>query len=87
MRYRVSRHASAGDVTSRDLRWCMQQMNKNVRAHDGNAVSKGVKDWEKEPRLPMVIRSGRANKSDGKIWESPGMEGAGECGPGGGAEA
>ncbi|KAI4370558.1 hypothetical protein MLD38_018901 [Melastoma candidum] len=103
----IPTYASAGDVTSRDLRWCAEQLNKNVRAHDGDAVRKGVEDWEKDPRLfplgnkdggaitmgssprfpmydndfgwgrPVAIRSGRANKFDGKISAFPGRKGGG----------
>lgn len=99
--------ASAGDVMSRDLRWCAEQLNQTVRAHDDTMVRRFVEDWESDarcfplgnfdgasitmgssPRFPMydndfgwgrplAVRSGRANKFDGKISAFPGREGGG----------
>lgn len=99
--------ASAGDVLSRDLRWCAEQLNKNVMAHDDATVRRYVEDWERDPRCfplgnfdgamltmgssprfpmydndfgwgrPMAVRSGRANKFDGKISAFPGRVGGG----------
>ncbi|XP_022863582.1 uncharacterized acetyltransferase At3g50280-like [Olea europaea var. sylvestris] len=99
--------ASAGDVLSKNLRWCAQQLNKNVLAHDKDTVRKYVEDWEQDPRCfplgnfdgamitmgssprfpmydndfgwgrPIAIRSGKANKFDGKISAFPGHEGGG----------
>ncbi|XP_052188314.1 BAHD acyltransferase DCR [Diospyros lotus] len=99
--------ASAGDVKARDLRWCAEQLNKNVLAHDDRMVRRFVEDWERDPRCfplgnfdgamltmgssprfpmydndfgwgrPVVVRSGRANKFDGKISAFPGREGGG----------
>lgn len=103
----VPTHATAGEVMSRDLRWCAEQLNKNVRAHDDGMVRKFVEDWEKNPRCfplgnpdgasitmgssprfpmydndfgwgrPLAVRSGRANKFDGKISAFPGRDGSG----------
>lgn len=103
----VPTHASAGEVLSRDLRWCAEQLNKNLRAHDDTMVRKFVEDWEKNPRCfplgnpdgasitmgssprfpmydndfgwgrPLAVRSGRANKFDGKISAFPGRDGSG----------
>ncbi|XP_015877339.3 uncharacterized acetyltransferase At3g50280 [Ziziphus jujuba] len=103
----VPTYASASDVLSRDLRWCAEQLNKNVRAHDSGMVRRFVEDWESNPRCfplgnpdgasitmgssprfpmydndfgwgrPMAVRSGRANKFDGKISAFPGREGGG----------
>ncbi|KAL2539900.1 HXXXD-type acyl-transferase family protein [Abeliophyllum distichum] len=99
--------ASAGDVLSKDLRWCAEQLNKNVLAHDNDTVRKYVEDWERDPRCfplgnfdgamitmgssprfpmyendfgwgrPVAVRSGQANKFDGKISAFPGRESGG----------
>ncbi|XVF83898.1 hypothetical protein PTKIN_Ptkin16aG0530800 [Pterospermum kingtungense] len=103
----IPTYASAGDVTSRDLRWCAEQLNKSVRAHDDETVRRFVKEWEKDPRCfplgnfdgasmtmgssprfpmydndfgwgrPLAVRSGGANKFDGKISAFPGRGGNG----------
>ncbi|KAL2317152.1 hypothetical protein Fmac_031028 [Flemingia macrophylla] len=103
----VPTYASAGDVVSRDLGWCAEQLNKNVKAHDDATVRRFVDDWERKPwcfplgnpdgasitmgsspRFPMydnnfgwgrplAVRSGRANKFDGKISAFPGRDGSG----------
>ncbi|TKY56837.1 acetyltransferase protein [Spatholobus suberectus] len=103
----VPTYASAGDVVSRDLRWCAEQLNKNVKAHDDAMVRRFVSDWERNPRCfplgnpdgasitmgssprfpmydnnfgwgrPLAVRSGRANKFDGKISAFPGRDGTG----------
>ncbi|XP_065872025.1 BAHD acyltransferase DCR [Euphorbia lathyris] len=46
----IPTYASAGDVTSRDLRWCAEQLNKNVVAHNDTTVRRFVNDWEANPR-------------------------------------
>ncbi|OVA06477.1 Transferase [Macleaya cordata] len=99
--------APAGELLSRDLRWCAGMLNKNVVAHDDATVRRGVEDWEKNPRCfplgnfdgasitmgssprfpmydndfgwgrPLAVRSGKANKFDGKISAFPGREGGG----------
>ncbi|GMI87225.1 hypothetical protein like AT2G39980 [Hibiscus trionum] len=101
----IPTYASAGDVTSRDLRWCAQQLNESVRAHDNGTVRRFVRNWEMDPRCfplgnfdgasmtmgssprfpmydndfgwgrPLAVRSGGANKFDGKISAFPGREG------------
>ncbi|KAF4395695.1 hypothetical protein G4B88_013469 [Cannabis sativa] len=103
----VPTYASAGDVLSRDLRWCAEQMNTNLKAHDSGMVRHFVEEWESNPRCfplgnpdgasitmgssprfpmydndfgwgrPLAVRSGRANKFDGKISAFPGREGSG----------
>ncbi|CAB4270903.1 unnamed protein product [Prunus armeniaca] len=103
----IPTYATAGEVLSNDARWCAEQLNKNVKAHDNDKVRGVVKDWERDPRVfplgnldgatmtmgssprfpmydndfgwgrPLAIRSGRANKFDGKISAFPGREGAG----------
>ncbi|XP_022744184.1 uncharacterized acetyltransferase At3g50280-like [Durio zibethinus] len=103
----IPTYASAGDVTSRDLRWCAEQLNKSVRAHNDETVRRFVENWEKDPRCfplgnfdgasvtmgsssrfpmydndfgwgrPLAVRSGGANKFDGKISAFPGREGNG----------
>ncbi|KAG5053028.1 hypothetical protein AAZX31_02G238900 [Glycine max] len=103
----VPTYASAGEVLSRDLRWCAEQLNKNVKAHDDTMVRRFVEDWERNPRCfplgnpdgasitmgssprfpmydnnfgwgrPLAVRSGRANKFDGKISAFPGRDGTG----------
>ncbi|XP_075082056.1 putative acetyltransferase At3g50280 [Nicotiana tabacum] len=103
----IPTYTSAGDVLSHDLRWCAEQLNNNVKAHDNAMVRKYVEDWEKDPRCfplgnfdgamltmgssprfpmydndfgwgrPVAIRSGRANKFDGKISAFPGRGGGG----------
>ncbi|WJX58844.1 hypothetical protein P8452_44254 [Trifolium repens] len=103
----VPTYASAGDVMSKDIRWCAEQLNKNVKAHDNGMVRKFVEDWENNPRCfplgnpdggsitmgssprfpmydndfgwgkPLAVRSGKANKFDGKISAFPGRDGSG----------
>ncbi|KAL3523946.1 hypothetical protein ACH5RR_016780 [Cinchona calisaya] len=103
----IPTYASAGDVLCRGLRWCAEQLNKNVQAHDETMVRMYVEDWERDPRCfplgnfdgamltmgssprfpmfdndfgwggPVAVRSGRANKFDGKISAFPGREGGG----------
>ncbi|KAL3650238.1 hypothetical protein CASFOL_006641 [Castilleja foliolosa] len=103
----IPTQAAAGDVLGNDLRWCAEQLNKNVVAHGDAMVRRYVEDWERDPRCfplgnfdgamitmgssprfpmyendfgwgrPVAIRSGRANKFDGKISAFPGREGNG----------
>ncbi|XWS56685.1 hypothetical protein CRYUN_Cryun09bG0106900 [Craigia yunnanensis] len=103
----IPTYASAGDVTSRDIRWCAEQLNENVKAHDDKTVRRFIHNWEKDPRCfplgnfdgasmtmgssprfpmydndfgwgrPLAVRSGGANKFDGKISAFPGREGNG----------
>lgn len=103
----VPTYASAGDVMSKDLRWCAEQLNKNVKVHDNVMVRKYIEDWENNPRCfplgnpdgssitmgssprfpmydndfgwgkPLAVRSGKANKFDGKISAFPGRDGSG----------
>ncbi|XP_042026240.1 uncharacterized acetyltransferase At3g50280-like [Salvia splendens] len=103
----IPTQAAAGEVLGRDLRWCAEQLNRNVVAHDGDTVRKYVETWERDPRCfplgnfdgamitmgssprfpmyendfgwgrPVAVRSGRANKFDGKISAFPGREGNG----------
>ncbi|KAG6437103.1 hypothetical protein SASPL_102013 [Salvia splendens] len=99
--------ATAGELLANDLRWSADLLHRNVVAHDNATVRRGVKDWERNPRLfplgnfdgamitmgssprfpmydndfgwgrPLAVRSGRANKFDGKISAFPGAEGDG----------
>ncbi|KAG2391232.1 putative acetyltransferase [Vigna angularis] len=46
----VPTYASACDVLSRDLRWCAEQLNANVKAHDDAMVRRFIDDWEQKPR-------------------------------------
>ncbi|KVI07002.1 protein ENHANCED PSEUDOMONAS SUSCEPTIBILTY 1 [Cynara cardunculus var. scolymus] len=103
----IPTYATAGDVLSHDLKWCAEQLNKNVLSHDHTMVCGYVKNWESDPRCfplgnfdgamltmgssprfpmfdndfgwgkPVAVRSGRANKFDGKISAFPGREGGG----------
>lgn len=103
----IPTYATAGDVLSHDLRWCAEQLNKNVLSHDDTMVRRSVSNWEQDPRCfplgnfdgamltmgssprfpmfdndfgwgkPVAVRSGRANKFDGKISAFPGKEGGG----------
>ncbi|XAR65905.1 Quinate O-hydroxycinnamoyltransferase [Bertholletia excelsa] len=103
----IPTYATAGDVTSRELRWCAKELNKRVVAHDHSAVRRAVEDWERDPRCfplgnfdgamitmgssprfpmyendfgwgrPVAVRSGSANKFDGKISAFPGRHGGG----------
>ncbi|KAI3751294.1 hypothetical protein L2E82_22348 [Cichorium intybus] len=103
----IPTYATAGDVLSHDLKWCAEQLNKNVLSHDDTMVCRFVNNWESDPRCfplgnfdgamltmgssprfpmfdndfgwgkPVAVRSGRANKFDGKISAFPGREGGG----------
>ncbi|KAK9077922.1 hypothetical protein SSX86_001979 [Deinandra increscens subsp. villosa] len=103
----IPTYATAGEVLSHDLRWCAEQLNKNVLSHDDKMVRRFVHNWEQDPRCfplgnfdgamltmgssprfpmfdndfgwgkPVAVRSGRANKFDGKISAFPGREGGG----------
>ncbi|KAI3793200.1 hypothetical protein L1987_35815 [Smallanthus sonchifolius] len=103
----IPTYATAGDVLSHDLRWCAEQLNKNVLSHDDTMVRRFVYNWEQDPRCfplgnfdgamltmgssprfpmfdndlgwgkPVAVRSGHANKFDGKISAFPGREGGG----------
>ncbi|KAL8247830.1 hypothetical protein R6Q59_009046 [Mikania micrantha] len=103
----IPTYATAGDVLSHDLRWCAEQLNKNVLSHDDTMVRHFVRNWEQDPRCfplgnfdgamltmgssprfpmldndfgwgkPVAVRSGRANKFDGKISAFPGRAGGG----------
>ncbi|GAA0154645.1 hypothetical protein Leryth_021978 [Lithospermum erythrorhizon] len=103
----IPTYAQAGDVLNNDLRWCAEQLNKNVSAYDNKKVRSYIETWEQDPRCfplgnfdgamitmgssprfpmydndfgwgrPVAVRSGRANKFDGKISAFPGREGAG----------
>lgn len=103
----IPTYATAGDVLSHDLKWCAEQLNKNVLSHDDKMVRRAVHNWEQDPRCfplgnfdgamltmgssprfpmfdndfgwgePVAVRSGRANKFDGKISAFPGKEGGG----------
>ncbi|KAJ0705279.1 putative shikimate O-hydroxycinnamoyltransferase [Helianthus annuus] len=103
----IPTYATAGDVLSHDLRWCAEQLNKNVLSHDDTMVRRFVHNWEQDPRCfplgnfdgamltmgssprfpmfdndfgwgkPVAVRSGRANKFDGKISAFPGRAGGG----------
>ncbi|CAK9135747.1 unnamed protein product [Ilex paraguariensis] len=61
----IPTYVSAGDVLSRDLQWCAEQLNKNLKAHDNGTVR------------PVSVRSGRANQYHGKILHVLGREGGG----------
>lgn len=103
----IPTYATASDVLNRDTRWCAEQLNKNVKAHDNNMVRRFVEDWESNPRCfplgnadgasitmgssprfpmyendfgwgrPLAVRSGKANKFDGKISAFPGRDESG----------
>lgn len=103
----IPTYADAGEVLGNDLRWCAEQLNKNVKAHGDATVRKNVENWEKDPKCfplgnfdgamitmgssprfpmydndfgwgrPIVVRSGKANKFDGKISAFPGRNGGG----------
>ncbi|KAD3336191.1 hypothetical protein R6Q59_028579 [Mikania micrantha] len=99
--------ASVGELVSHDLSWAANLLHQNVVAHDNATVRRGVKEWEKQPKLfplgnfdgamitmgssprfpmynndfgwgrPLGVRSGGANKFDGKISAFPGRLGDG----------
>ncbi|KAJ1383593.1 Transferase [Sesbania bispinosa] len=99
--------AAVGDVVCGDLRWCAEELNKNVKAYDSSIVRRVVENWEREPKIfelgnhdgatvqmgssprfpmydndfgwgkPFAVRSGGANKFDGKISAFPGRKGGG----------
>ncbi|CAN0909652.1 BAHD acyltransferase DCR [Linum grandiflorum] len=103
----IPTYASAGDVTSRELRWLAERLNENVSAYNDATVRRVVSEWEENPRCfplgnldgasmtmgssprfpmydndfgwgrPLAVRSGKANKFDGKMSAFPGREGGG----------
>ncbi|KAG9139057.1 hypothetical protein Leryth_024602 [Lithospermum erythrorhizon] len=103
----IPTYAQAGEVLKKDLRWCAEQLNKNVMAHDNKKVRSYIDNWEQDPRCfplgnfdgamitmgssprfpmynndfgwgrPVAVRSGKANKFDGKISAFPGRKGGG----------
>ncbi|XP_010505699.1 PREDICTED: uncharacterized acetyltransferase At3g50280-like [Camelina sativa] len=46
----VPTFATAGEVLSRDLRWCADQLNQSVAAHQDGRIRSVVADWEANPR-------------------------------------
>ncbi|XP_071707614.1 uncharacterized acetyltransferase At3g50280-like [Rutidosis leptorrhynchoides] len=104
---KIPTYATAGDVLSHDLKWCAEQLNKNISAHDDTMIRRFVNNWEMDPKCfplgnpegtmiimgssprfpmfdndfgwgkPVAVRSGRANKFDGKISAFPGRDGGG----------
>ncbi|KAK6227870.1 hypothetical protein SCA6_000210 [Theobroma cacao] len=46
----IPTYATAGEVTSRGLRWCAEQLNESVKAHDDETVRRFIGNWEKDPR-------------------------------------
>ncbi|KAL3653494.1 hypothetical protein CASFOL_003175 [Castilleja foliolosa] len=46
----IPTYVSAGDVLGNSVRWCAEQLNKNVMAYGNGAVRKYVEDWERDPR-------------------------------------
>ncbi|KAK4277864.1 hypothetical protein QN277_015794 [Acacia crassicarpa] len=103
----IPTYATAEDVVCRGLRWCAEELSKNVKTHDDAMVRRLVEDWERNPRCfplgnpdgtsltmgssprfpmydndfgwgrPVAVRSGGANKFNGKISAFPGREGGG----------
>ncbi|CAL0301493.1 unnamed protein product [Lupinus luteus] len=103
----IASRAVVGDVLLKDLRWCSEQLNNNVKAHDNATIQRELEDWERDPKCfalgnkdgatiqmgssprfpmyendfgwgkPVAVRSGGANKFDGKMSAFPGREGGG----------
>ncbi|XVF83891.1 hypothetical protein PTKIN_Ptkin16aG0530100 [Pterospermum kingtungense] len=46
----IPTYASAGDVMSRGLRWCAEQLNECVKAHNDETVRHFVRNWEADPQ-------------------------------------
>lgn len=99
--------AKSGNVASKELRWCAEQLNKSVKAFDSATVNRNVENWERQPKCfelgnhdgasvqmgssprfptydndfgwgrPLAVRSGGANKFDGKMSAFPGRNGGG----------
>ncbi|XP_068475434.1 uncharacterized acetyltransferase At3g50280-like [Phaseolus vulgaris] len=99
--------AKVGDVVSKDLPWCAEQLNRSVKAFDSATVQRNVENWESDPKCyelgnhdgatvqmgssprfpmydndfgwgrPVTVRSGGANKFDGKLSAFPGSSGGG----------
>lgn len=42
--------AAASDLASRDLRWCAEEVNKNVKAYHSATVRRQLEDWERDPK-------------------------------------
>ncbi|KAJ6987228.1 hypothetical protein NC653_020459 [Populus alba x Populus x berolinensis] len=72
----VPTYASAGDVLSRDLRWCAEQLNKIVAAHNDGMVRRFVEDWESNPRCFPLGNLDGASMTMGSSPRFP-MEGNG----------
>ncbi|CAJ1861603.1 unnamed protein product [Sphenostylis stenocarpa] len=103
----ISTSATVGDLVSKDLQWCAEQLNRSVKAFDSATVQRNVENWEREPKCyelgnhdggtvqmgssprfpmydndfgwgpPIAVRSGGANKFDGKLSAFPGRTGSG----------
>ncbi|KAG7643733.1 Transferase [Arabidopsis suecica] len=46
----VPTFATAAEVLSRDLKWCADQLNQSVAAHQDGRIRSVVADWEANPR-------------------------------------
>ncbi|CAL5203089.1 unnamed protein product [Lathyrus oleraceus] len=60
--------ASAGDVIDRDLTWCAEQLNKNIREYNSDVVRRVVEDWEREPK---AVKMGNHDGGIVQIGSSP----------------
>ncbi|OIV95583.1 hypothetical protein TanjilG_23814 [Lupinus angustifolius] len=46
----IATRAVAGDMLLKDMRWCAEQLNNNVKAHDSTMVRRELEDWERDPK-------------------------------------
>ncbi|CAN1142349.1 Uncharacterized acetyltransferase At3g50280 [Linum perenne] len=77
--------APAGELLAHDLGWCANLLHQNVVAHNADGASNTMGSSPRFPMYdndfgwgrPLAIRSGKANKFDGKISAFPGREGDG----------
>ncbi|KAL5076780.1 hypothetical protein RYX36_015764 [Vicia faba] len=64
----IATYASACDVVGKDLTWCAEQLNKNIREYDSDKVRRVVEDFEREPK---AVKMGNHDGGIVQIGSSP----------------
>ncbi|XP_020872773.1 BAHD acyltransferase DCR, partial [Arabidopsis lyrata subsp. lyrata] len=67
----VPTFATAGEVLSRDLKWCADQLNQSVAAHQDGRIRSVVADWEANPRCFPLGNSDGASVTMGSSPRFP----------------